>query len=161
MLKFNGVTLKISNTFMTLCWLLDNIMMVSLGWFVCDHVLLSAVDQSDVIWRQAFSHDVCFIWTACSLLIYWNFSVNTETLTQDIYLTVFAKTCLQLTLRQSQWPGVFWPPPWLGQYPPPHASTWQGRLQQGAMSTQNIQASPTNSTNTVNNKIIWHSNWQV
>ena len=35
------------------------------------------------------------------------------------YLTVFAKTCPQLTLRQSQWPGVFWPPPWLGQYPPP------------------------------------------
>ena len=25
----------------------------------------------------------------------------------DIYLTVFAKTCPQLTLRQSQWPGVF------------------------------------------------------
>ena len=28
------------------------------------------------------------------------------------------KTCLQLTLRQSQWPGVFWPPPWLGENPP-------------------------------------------
>ena len=45
--------------------------------------------------------------------------------------------------------------------PPPHASTWQGPLQQGAKSTQNIQASPNNSTNTVNNKTIWHSNWQV
>ena len=29
------------------------------------------------IWRQAFSRDVGFIWTACSLLIYWVFTVNT------------------------------------------------------------------------------------
>ena len=45
---------------------------------------------------------------------YWEFYFK-----YDIYLTVFAKTWQQLTLRQSQWPGVFWPPPWLGQYPPP------------------------------------------
>ena len=35
------------------------------------------------------------------------------------------------------------------------------RLQQGVMSAQNIQASPNNLANTVNNKAIWHSNWQV
>ena len=38
---------------------------------------------------------------------------------------------------------------------------WQGRLQQGAVSTQNIRACSNNWTNTVNNKIICHLNGQV
>ena len=36
----------------------------------------------------------------------------------NIFLTVFAKTCLEITLRMSHWPGEIWPPPWLGENPP-------------------------------------------
>ena len=66
-----------------------------------------------------------------------------------IYLTVFAKTCQQLTLRRSLWPGVFLPPPWLGEYPPRKHVTGTSPA-----ATQNIQASPNNSTSTVNNKSL-------
>ena len=33
-------------------------------------------------------------------------------------VTVFPKTCPQMTLGQSQWPGEISPLPWLGEYAP-------------------------------------------
>ena len=43
--------------------------------------------------------------------------LSTEFKTENIYLTVFPKRCLQLTLSMSHWPGEIWPPPWLEEYP--------------------------------------------